>query len=384
LPDVIILGGGLTGLAAAWELERLGVDYALIEVKRRLGGSIYTERRDGFVLDGGAFISEKYGEWGFLAELGLGDSLIHMGVYRDGELVAFRHGTQSLVDALATKITHPIYYRMAGSSIGMIEGGRCGVCLITDNFSPDGGGIINFGELTVEDCKVMGNRGWSGGGIATYGANAETTITGSIIAQNEASTGAGVYNREGETVVNSSKIYDNFGGDGHAVTNDISTQVDAKNNWWGKASAPAASEIVGNVDTSNYQTSEPTPVTYWYSRRYAAKRAANAARNNFATFGTSLEGDARLDNDAAQNFFDDLRYSSIDCTDYGQDAAKQLWYRAANVLDHRSDPSPSQNSTGSSIFISEMIHRGGGIGMAKGVDGDASCPSSETDPIEIG
>jgi protoporphyrinogen oxidase len=129
MPDVIILGGGLTGLAAAWELERLGVDYALVEVKRRLGGSIYTERRDGFVLDGGAFISEKYGEWGFLAELGLGDSLFHMGVYRDGELVAFRQGTQSLVDALATKITHPVYYRMAGSSIGMIEGGHCGVCL---------------------------------------------------------------------------------------------------------------------------------------------------------------------------------------------------------------------------------------------------------------
>jgi protoporphyrinogen oxidase len=129
MPDVIILGGGLSGLAAAWELERHKVDYALVEVKTRLGGGIFTERRDGFVLDGGAFITEKYGDWAFLDELGLGNSLVHMGVYRDGELVAFRHGTQSLTDALAKTITHPIYYRMAASSIGIIEGGRCGVCL---------------------------------------------------------------------------------------------------------------------------------------------------------------------------------------------------------------------------------------------------------------
>jgi hypothetical protein len=158
--------------------------------------------------------------------------------------------------------------------------------LITDNFSPDGGGIINFGVLTVEGCKVMGNRGWSGGGIATYGSNAETMITGSIIAQNEASTGAGVYQREGEVVVNTSQIYDNFGGDGDAVTNDVTDPVDAKYNWWGSASGPVSSKIVGNVDTSNYQTTEPTPVTYWYSRRQAAKRAANASRNNFASFPT--------------------------------------------------------------------------------------------------
>jgi protoporphyrinogen oxidase len=132
VPNIVIVGGGLTGLAAAWELEQRGVEYTLIEVKRRLGGSIITERRDGFVLDGGAFIVEKYGDWPFLAELGLDDALIPLGRYRTGELVAFKDGTQTLIDALASRLTAPIMTRMAVSSVGQIKSGvgsRYGVCL---------------------------------------------------------------------------------------------------------------------------------------------------------------------------------------------------------------------------------------------------------------
>jgi protoporphyrinogen oxidase len=129
VPNIVIVGGGLTGLAAAWELEQRGVDYTLIEVKRRLGGSIVTERREGFVLDGGAFVVEKYGDWPFLAELGLDDPLIPLGRYRMGELVAFKEGTQTLTDALASRLTAPIMTRMAVSSVGQIKPGLFGVCL---------------------------------------------------------------------------------------------------------------------------------------------------------------------------------------------------------------------------------------------------------------
>ncbi len=48
MANVVVIGGGLTGLAAAWELERQRIPYTLIEVKKRFGGSIITERRDGF------------------------------------------------------------------------------------------------------------------------------------------------------------------------------------------------------------------------------------------------------------------------------------------------------------------------------------------------
>ncbi|MCA9903810.1 MAG: FAD-dependent oxidoreductase, partial [Anaerolineae bacterium] len=105
MSDVIVIGGGLTGLSAAWELERLGVNYTLIEVKPRLGGSIHSECMAGFVIDHGPFVLEKYGDWPFLAELGLQDSLMALGRYRDGELVIFREGTQTLVEALVSRLT---------------------------------------------------------------------------------------------------------------------------------------------------------------------------------------------------------------------------------------------------------------------------------------
>jgi protoporphyrinogen oxidase len=126
---VIIVGGGLTGISAAWELERLKIPYRLIEVKRRLGGSIITRREAGFVLDGSAFTLEQYSEWAFLAELGLDDALVPMGTYRNGKLVVFKDGTQALVDAIEQRLTAPILTRMAVSSIGQIEAGRFGVCL---------------------------------------------------------------------------------------------------------------------------------------------------------------------------------------------------------------------------------------------------------------
>jgi protoporphyrinogen oxidase len=129
MANVVIIGGGLTGLAAAWELELQRVPYTLIEVKNRLGGSIITEQRNGFTLDGSAFLLEKYGAWEFLAELGIADALVRYGRYRDGDLVYFRDGTQTLTDALASRLTAPILRRMAVSSIGRLEADRFCVCL---------------------------------------------------------------------------------------------------------------------------------------------------------------------------------------------------------------------------------------------------------------
>lgn len=129
MTDIIIIGGGLTGLAAAYELERLGADYTLIEVRPRLGGSIITERGAGFVVDGGAFVLEQYDDWPFLAPLALSDALVPLGKYRDGRLVIFRDGTQMLTDALAARLTRPILKRMAVSSIGWLSEQRLGICL---------------------------------------------------------------------------------------------------------------------------------------------------------------------------------------------------------------------------------------------------------------
>ncbi len=75
---VVIIGGGITGLAAAWELQQQGVDYLLLEASDRLGGRIATEKIDGFIIECGAdsFVTYKPAAVQFCLELGLGDQLI--------------------------------------------------------------------------------------------------------------------------------------------------------------------------------------------------------------------------------------------------------------------------------------------------------------------
>ncbi|GGL18153.1 NAD(P)/FAD-dependent oxidoreductase [Mangrovihabitans endophyticus] len=51
--DVVIVGGGLAGLAAARRLDRSGVDWLLVEGSDRLGGRVATDVVDGWRLDRG-------------------------------------------------------------------------------------------------------------------------------------------------------------------------------------------------------------------------------------------------------------------------------------------------------------------------------------------
>jgi phytoene dehydrogenase-like protein len=51
--DVVIVGGGLAGLAAARRLDRAGVEWLLVEASDRLGGRVATDVVDGWRLDRG-------------------------------------------------------------------------------------------------------------------------------------------------------------------------------------------------------------------------------------------------------------------------------------------------------------------------------------------
>ncbi len=75
---VAVVGCGITGLAAAWELQSRGIDYVVLEASDRLGGKIVTERADGFVIEGAAdaFLTQKPWAWQLCREIGLGDRLI--------------------------------------------------------------------------------------------------------------------------------------------------------------------------------------------------------------------------------------------------------------------------------------------------------------------
>ncbi|HZH33273.1 MAG TPA: protoporphyrinogen oxidase [Pyrinomonadaceae bacterium] len=61
MKKTIIIGGGVSGLAAAFRLFESGNEFVLLEAGDRLGGIIQTIRREGFLLETGpdAFLSEK-------------------------------------------------------------------------------------------------------------------------------------------------------------------------------------------------------------------------------------------------------------------------------------------------------------------------------------
>jgi protoporphyrinogen oxidase len=127
--DVIVIGGGLTGLSAAWELERLGISYTLIEVKDRVGGSIHTLRENGFVLDAASFLLEKRGKWDFLDMLDMKHALSVVSIEQSAQKVIFKKGTQTVIDALTATFTAPVMLRMAVSSVGRLDNGLFSVCL---------------------------------------------------------------------------------------------------------------------------------------------------------------------------------------------------------------------------------------------------------------
>jgi oxygen-dependent protoporphyrinogen oxidase len=76
--DVLIVGGGIAGLAVAYELHCRRRSFTLIEDRPRAGGVVLSERVDGFVLDAGpdALLVQKPEGVKLCRELGLGDRLV--------------------------------------------------------------------------------------------------------------------------------------------------------------------------------------------------------------------------------------------------------------------------------------------------------------------
>jgi len=53
---VLVIGGGLAGIAAALDCAVAGAEVTLVEVRRRLGGAAYSFERDGLVMDNGQHV----------------------------------------------------------------------------------------------------------------------------------------------------------------------------------------------------------------------------------------------------------------------------------------------------------------------------------------
>ena len=83
MPRIAIIGGGISGLSAAFTLEEkrksgAKIEYVLFETAPRLGGVMVTDRADGCLIEAGpdSFLTEKPWAADLCRKIGLGDQLI--------------------------------------------------------------------------------------------------------------------------------------------------------------------------------------------------------------------------------------------------------------------------------------------------------------------
>lgn len=109
---VVIIGGGIAGLSAAWYCQQQGINYTLIEASYRWGGKIYTEHvmlsgyEQPLVIETSpdGFITRKPWAMDLIHQLGLDDQIIPVNklperiyILTGGELVPMPEGLRLLV-----------------------------------------------------------------------------------------------------------------------------------------------------------------------------------------------------------------------------------------------------------------------------------------------
>ncbi|MGD0046787.1 MAG: protoporphyrinogen oxidase [Bryobacteraceae bacterium] len=106
MPDTVIIGGGISGLATAYYLAKGGATATIVESRPRLGGVIETVHVEGCTIEAGpdSFLSAKPAALELITELGLADQVIgsndHLRVTfvrRDGRLTPLPDGLMMMV-----------------------------------------------------------------------------------------------------------------------------------------------------------------------------------------------------------------------------------------------------------------------------------------------
>src|SRR5438093_13323872 len=114
MPEVLIIGAGISGLACAWRLRKLGIDTEIVEAATRAGGVIRTEKINGYQLEWGpSSIQPAPAALKLIDEAGLWDDLLPPDphaprfIYLNGRLRKFPFGPLTF-GGIARILTEPL------------------------------------------------------------------------------------------------------------------------------------------------------------------------------------------------------------------------------------------------------------------------------------
>lgn len=104
--DVVVVGGGITGLVAAHRLARAGAAVVQIEKSDRLGGMVATDIDDGFLVEAGpdSFVAGKASVLGLADELGLAADVIYARPQSKGTFVWWEGSLHPLPGGLTSMV----------------------------------------------------------------------------------------------------------------------------------------------------------------------------------------------------------------------------------------------------------------------------------------
>ena len=135
---IAIVGGGIGGIATAYQLARDGVEFVLFEASARLGGIVETLHRQGFVIECGpdSWVTEKPWAHDLAVELGLKNQIIpsndqwrrtyvQQGEGRLTRLMPIPDGMRMMVPAKWGPIARIAAVQLAGSA-GLPAGAEAG------------------------------------------------------------------------------------------------------------------------------------------------------------------------------------------------------------------------------------------------------------------
>jgi oxygen-dependent protoporphyrinogen oxidase len=148
--NLVVVGGGVTALAAAHravEIARergVDLDVRVVEARRRLGGTIATERADGFLVEAGpdSFLSEKPWALALCRRLGVEDRLVRTDDRFRKVFVWFRGRLHPLPDGF--QLLAPT--RLAPFATSSLFSWRGKARMALDLFLPRGGGALPGGD----------------------------------------------------------------------------------------------------------------------------------------------------------------------------------------------------------------------------------------------